>query len=119
MATAIEAYSVDNNRPPPGHWEGKNWSPTNFGLTLEQAIRGYTIDTAYMIGWEKIIGSLEVGKRADLIVLSQNPFEIKPAEIHKTDVLLTMLNGKVVYEQVVDWSVDKLTYGYDAFGNEY
>ena len=74
------------------------------GLTLEEAIRGYTMGSAHMIGWEDIIGSLEVGKRADLIVLDQNLFEIEPTEIHETNVLLTMLNGKVVHEQAVDWS---------------
>jgi hypothetical protein len=55
--------------------------------------------TAYMIGWENIIGSIEVGKRADLVVASQNLFEIKPSEIHNTEAVMTMLNGKVVFDR--------------------
>ena len=62
---------------------------------------------AYQMGWEDIIGSIEVGKRADFVVPSQNIFEIDHSEIHKTNVLLTMLNGVVVHEKAVDWHVDE------------
>jgi len=41
---------------------------------------------------------LEVGKKADLIVLDQNLFEIKPTDIHRTTVLMTMIDGHKVYE---------------------
>ena len=75
------------------------------GLTLEEAIRGYTMGTAHMIGWEDIIGSLEVGKRADLVVLDKNLFEIELDEIHEVNVMLTMMNGRVVHEEAVDWEV--------------
>jgi predicted amidohydrolase YtcJ len=78
--------------------------PESECLTLEQAIRAYTIDSAYMLRWEDIIGSLEVGKRADLIVLDRNPFEIMPDEIAETNVLATMMNGAVVHEEAIDWS---------------
>ena len=43
-------------------------------------------------------GSLEAGKLADLIVINQDLFKIEPSEIGKTEVLLTMVGGKVVYE---------------------
>ena len=88
------------------------------GLTLEQAIEAYTMGAAYQMGWEEIIGSIEVGKRADLVVTSQNLFKIKPAEIHKTHALLTMLNGKVVHEEAVDWSVsEELQRQFDPLGD--
>ena len=43
-------------------------------------------------------GSLEPGKLADLIVLAQDLFEIEPTEIGKTEVLLTMVGGKIVFQ---------------------
>lgn len=66
-------------------------------LTLTEMLRGYTIDAAYAIYEEDHIGSLEVGKSADLIVLDQNLFKIEPSEIHDTKVLNTYLQGKEIY----------------------
>ncbi|UCD58121.1 MAG: amidohydrolase [Candidatus Hydrogenedentota bacterium] len=72
-------------------------------LTLEEAIKAYTIDAAYHLLWDNIIGSIEVGKRADLIVLDRNLFESTTDEIAEANVLATMMNGKVVHEEAVDW----------------
>jgi predicted amidohydrolase YtcJ len=72
-------------------------------LTLEEAIKAYTIDAAYHLRWDNIIGSIEVAKRADLIVLDRNPFESTTDEIAEINVLATMMNGKVVHEEAVDW----------------
>jgi hypothetical protein len=66
-------------------------------IDLPTAIAGYTIGSAYANGLEKESGSIEVGKSADLIVLSKNLFEVKPAEIGRQQVLLTLLEGKPVY----------------------
>jgi predicted amidohydrolase YtcJ len=88
--------------------------PEKQGLTLEQAILAYTIDAAYQLGWEDIIGSIEVGKRADLIVLDRNLFETDPSQLHETNVLLTMLNGRVVHEEVIDWEPKKDQLEFDA-----
>ena len=52
---------------------------------------------------EKTEGSLEAGKLADLIVLARDLFKIEPNEIAKTEVLLTMVGGKVVYQSSA-WS---------------
>src|SRR5215467_8403104 len=56
-------------------------------LSLADAIRGYTLEAAYAGFREKTEGSIEPGKLADLIVLSQNLFEIAPSAIHQTKVL--------------------------------
>ena len=72
-------------------------------ITLEEAIKAYTIDAAFHLRWDNIIGSIEVGKRADIIVLDDNPFESTSDEIAEINVLATMMNGKVVHEEAVDW----------------
>jgi predicted amidohydrolase YtcJ len=72
-------------------------------ISVEDAIRGYTIGAAYAGKREKNEGSIEPGKLADLIVISQDLFKVEPSEIGKTEVLMTMVGGKVVY-QAADWS---------------
>lgn len=68
-------------------------------LDIASLIRGYTLDAAWQLRMEDEIGSLQTGKKADLVVLERNLFETDPYEIHKTGVLLTMLDGEVVFEQ--------------------
>jgi hypothetical protein len=65
---------------------------------LDTMLRAYTINGAFAYGVEDLTGSIEVGKRADLIVLEHDLFEIPPEHIYGTAVLQTMLNGEVVYE---------------------
>ena len=72
------------------------WLPAE-RISLPDAIRGYTLGAAFAARREKTSGSIEPGKFADLIVLSQDLFMIGPTEIGKTEVLLTMVGGKVVY----------------------
>ena len=67
-------------------------------LEVASLVRGFTINAAYQMQMEDEIGSIEVGKKADLIVLDQDIFEIDAYDIHKTKVLLTMLDGEIVYE---------------------
>jgi predicted amidohydrolase YtcJ len=80
--------------------EGKpegGWLPEQ-RLTLAQAIEAYTLGAAYSGRREKTEGSLEPGKLADLVVLSQDLFEIDPHKIAETKVFLTMVGGQVVYQ---------------------
>ncbi|MGE5325882.1 MAG: amidohydrolase, partial [Deltaproteobacteria bacterium] len=78
----------DDSGRPPGGWIG------NQKVTLEQALAAYTSDAAFAAFEEKQTGSLEPGKLADVIVLSQNLFKIKPLEIGKT----TVVGGKVLFQ---------------------
>ena len=55
-------------------------------------------DAAYQMHMEDEIGSIEVGKKADLVVLDQNIFEVDAYDIHKTQVVWTMMDGDIVYE---------------------
>jgi predicted amidohydrolase YtcJ len=66
-------------------------------LSLPTAIAAFTINAAYVNGMETDVGSIEVGKRADLAVLDQNLFAIDPRAISDTQVLLTLFEGKPVH----------------------
>jgi predicted amidohydrolase YtcJ len=68
-------------------------------LTREQAIRLYTINNAYITHAEAVKGSLEVGKLGDLIVIDRDVLTCPVKEVAKTQVLLTVVGGKVVYER--------------------
>ena len=72
--------------------------PESERLSVESLVKGYTIDAAYQLHMEDEIGSIEVGKKADLVVLDQNIFAVDPYSIHETKVLLTMMDGDIVYE---------------------
>ncbi len=72
------------------------WIPSE-RITLEEAIKGYTLNAAFAGHREKTEGSLEGGKLADLIVLSQDIFKVESSKIGATKVLLTMVGGKTVY----------------------
>ncbi len=67
-------------------------------LSVESLVRGFTIDAAYQLHMEDEIGSIEVGKKADLMVLDQDIFDVDAYTIHETGVVLTMMDGKIVYE---------------------
>ncbi|MFW2441121.1 MAG: amidohydrolase family protein [Arenicellales bacterium] len=68
------------------------------GITLEQAIKAVTIYPAWQLRMENKIGSLEVGKYADLVILDTNLFDVKADELTKVDVVSTMMNGKFTYQ---------------------
>jgi hypothetical protein len=67
-------------------------------ISLEDAIRGYTLGAAFAGRRETTEGSLEAGKVADIIILSQDLFKIPAAKISEIQVALTMVAGKVVYQ---------------------
>jgi predicted amidohydrolase YtcJ len=66
-------------------------------LTVEEALPLMTIESAYAILREDEIGSLEAGKLADLIILSENPLEVEASSILDIQVLMTMVGGKVEF----------------------
>jgi predicted amidohydrolase YtcJ len=67
------------------------------GVDLDTILAAYTRGGAYLQHEEALTGSLEVGKRADVIVLEKNLFEIPETAIHRVKVLLTLLDGKEVF----------------------
>jgi len=67
-------------------------------LTVAQVVDGYTLGAAFAGRREKTEGSLEIGKLADLIIVSQNIFDIEPHKIGATKVVTTIVGGQVVYQ---------------------
>jgi predicted amidohydrolase YtcJ len=68
-------------------------------LTMAEAIKYYTMGPAYAAFEEDIKGSLDVGKLADMVVLSKDLLRPKPKDIPKTEVVYTIVSGKVVYDR--------------------
>lgn len=68
-------------------------------ISLEQALKIYTLDGAKAMRLDDKTGSIEIGKSADLIVLNHNLFDIAPQAINQTEVQLTLFAGKLVYQQ--------------------
>ena len=80
--------------------DGKNpngWIPEQ-KITIEEAIRAYTVGSAFAEFQENAKGSISVGKLADFVILSDDIFTMNPNDINKVKVLKTIVNGKIVYE---------------------
>jgi predicted amidohydrolase YtcJ len=78
---------------------GKVYTPEQ-RVTVRQAVDAYTRGSAYSTFAETLSGSLEVGKFADLAVLSQDVFSVPSKKVGKTAVVLTMVGGKIVYGDI-------------------
>ncbi len=68
-------------------------------LTRAEALRGFTLDAAWSLFLEKDVGSLEVGKRADLVVFGRDPMTVPDLEIPQAEIDYTLVDGKIVYER--------------------
>ena len=66
-------------------------------VSLYDALRAYTVNAAYQLRLEDPIGSPTVGRRADLVVLAEDPFRVPVTEIHAVPVRLTMMDGRVTF----------------------
>ena len=73
------------------------WYP-NEKLTAYEALRGFTLDAAYAGFAEAEVGSLQAGKRADFVVLAEDPLAVPGAELRALTVLATYVDGQPVYE---------------------
>jgi predicted amidohydrolase YtcJ len=92
----FEAIQVAITRRAPDSPPGPAWIPEET-VSLPTMLRAYTSGGAYAAGEEATNGTLEVGKAADLIVLDRNLYRIPVTQIHAARVLLTLLDGKVVW----------------------
>jgi predicted amidohydrolase YtcJ len=102
MSPLMGIYAATTRRTLDGkHPDG--WVPEQ-KISVEEAVRAYTMGSAYASFEDKIKGSIEPGKLADLIVLSDDIFAIDPVKIADTKVQLTILDGKVVLGELRDRS---------------
>jgi predicted amidohydrolase YtcJ len=80
--------------------DGKNpqgWIPEQ-KITVEEAVRAYTVGSAYAEFADAVKGTVTPGKLADLVILSEDIFRVDPVEIEKVRVRTTIMGGRVVYE---------------------
>ncbi len=88
---AVTRRTLDDKNP-------SGWIPEQ-KITVEEALRAYTINAARASFEEKIKGSLEKGKLADFVVLEKDITAIPPEDIRSVNVLLTVVGGKAVYQK--------------------
>ena len=86
-----------NRRNPSGYPEG-GWIPQE-RILLAQALKAYTSMGAYSSFEEELKGKLIPGQLADLVVYSDDLFSIDPMKIHETAIILTLVNGKIIFEK--------------------
>jgi predicted amidohydrolase YtcJ len=95
MNPLIGIYSAATRQKIDGSPLG-GWYP-NERISVEEAVKAYTINAAFASGEEAIKGSIQVGKLADLVVLSKNIFTIPKNEIPDVKVDMTVFDGTIVY----------------------
>ncbi|HET6861409.1 MAG TPA: amidohydrolase family protein, partial [Pyrinomonadaceae bacterium] len=81
--------------------DGKNpngWIPEQ-KISVEEAVQAYTVGSAYAEFQEAVKGSLAAGKLADFIIVDRDIFKTKPEELEKGIVVMTIVDGRVVYER--------------------
>ncbi|HET8526207.1 MAG TPA: amidohydrolase [Actinomycetota bacterium] len=98
-----EMHVAVNRTSPPGYEYGEANGPAEPFLPEERidlptAIAGFTINAAYVNHLDDVTGSIEVGKRADLIVLDRNPFEHPADRIAEARVVRTLVDGERVFD---------------------
>jgi len=84
-------------RKDPTNQDSKPAPPPSQAISVEEEIRTVTIDPAWQVRMEDKVGSIEVGKYADLVVLENNLFDVDPSDIADSKVLGTMMNGKFTH----------------------
>ncbi|MGE5410007.1 MAG: amidohydrolase [Clostridiales bacterium] len=88
---AVTRRTLDEKNP-------EGWIPEQ-KLTVQQAIKCYTVNNAYASFEENIKGSIEKGKLADMVVLSDNILTIEPEKICDVKVDMTIFDGEVIFER--------------------
>jgi predicted amidohydrolase YtcJ len=92
----LEAMEVAVTRRALGDSTGPSWLPDE-RVELATIVKAYTLGGAMASDEESRVGSIEVGKSADLVVLSEDIFAVPPHRIHRAKVLLTLLQGREVF----------------------
>jgi predicted amidohydrolase YtcJ len=91
----MNLYAATVRKDPNGIPEG-GWHPEQ-KIPMEQAIRMGTIEGAYATGEEEKMGSIEVGKLADFVMLTEDPFKVPGDDVKNIKALMTIVGGEVVW----------------------
>lgn len=94
----LDSIQIGVTRALIGELDAPVLAPADQRLTVAEAVHANTLGAAYQLRMDDKVGSLEVGKLADLVVLSENIFDVDPHDIHRADVTLTMMNGQIRHE---------------------
>lgn len=70
-----------------------------YAISVEEALKGVTIYAAYQYGLEKLVGSIEPGKKADFVLLSQSPLTCEKEKFREIEVEKVWCNGECVFEK--------------------
>ncbi|MGB7210498.1 MAG: amidohydrolase family protein, partial [Pyrinomonadaceae bacterium] len=87
---AVTRRTLDDKNP-------NGWLPDQ-KISVDETVRAFTWGSAYSEFQENVKGTIEVGKLADFVILSDDIFTIDPVKIRDAKVTLTVVNGRVVYE---------------------
>jgi predicted amidohydrolase YtcJ len=90
LKAAVTRQTLDGQHP-------DGWLPEQ-KLTLDQALRAYTVGSAYAEFADPVKGTLAPGKLADLVMLDRDLYKISPADIDKARVVLTVMDGQIVWQ---------------------
>ena len=90
-------YAAMTRRDPAGKLPAGGWRPEE-RLTRDEALRAFTIGGAYLAFQERDLGSLEVNKFADFVVLDPDPFQGRPEALLGALVMKTVVGGRVVWD---------------------
>jgi len=91
LKAAVTRQTLDGKHP-------NGWFPEQ-KITLDEAIRAYTVGSAYAEFADNVKGSLAIGKLADLVLLDRDIYASDPSELDKAKVILTVVDGKIVFER--------------------
>ena len=90
IKAAVTRQTLDGRHP-------NGWIPEQ-KISLDEAIRAYTVGSAYAEFTEAVKGTLTPGKLADLVVLDRDIYKLDPSTIDRACVALTLLGGRVIYD---------------------
>ena len=90
IKAAVTRQTLDGKHP-------DGWVPEQ-KITLDEAVRAYTVGSAYAEFADKVKGTLTKGKLADLVMVDRDLYKTDPSEIDQARVVLTIMDGRVVYE---------------------